>query len=166
MKDGFTVTYKGEHGAVHLLSNIIDRSDKKMDRLLTGRTFSCYDTSWRDLVIEFVCYVCLFALLHIFLIAGVGDGCESCLTLRELWIDTDAIKEGFEMNRMLGEPNRSFWLFKLWTFLTENVRPTRESLPRNAKGEILQETVDYLDRQGVCTCTFGFPDPKDKVRIL
>ena len=67
------------------------------------------------------------------LLSGVGDGCDSCLTPRNMWTDEDQIEEGFPKNRTL-----------------ENVRETWESLSRTKSGEIFRRTGDYEARQGIC----------------
>ena len=67
------------------------------------------------------------------ILTGVGDGCDSCITPRNLWHDLDSINAGFPMNR-------SF----------ESVQEAWDNLDRNKQGGIIKRTADFEQRQGVC----------------
>ena len=67
------------------------------------------------------------------ILTGVGDGCDSCITPRNLWHDLDSINAGFPMNR-------SF----------ESVQEAWDNLDRNKMGDIIKRTADFEQRQGVC----------------
>ena len=67
------------------------------------------------------------------LMSGVGDGCDNCLTPRNLWTDIDTINEGFPKNR---------------TF--ENIKETWAALAKDKNGDVVKRTGDYETRQGLC----------------
>ena len=67
------------------------------------------------------------------ILTGISDGCDNCITPRDLWTDIDTIDEGFEKNR---------------TF--ENIKETWQSLAKNAHGEVIKRTGDYETRRGQC----------------
>ena len=67
------------------------------------------------------------------MLTGIGDGCDSCLTPRNLWTDLDTIENGFPKNRTFG-----------------NLRDTWDSLAKDQTGEVIKRTGDYETRQGMC----------------
>ena len=79
----------------------------------------------------------------------MGDGCDSCLTPRDLWTDIDKIEEGFEMDRSLGRV-RLIFIVHSHCFFLDNIKAVWENLDKKKTGEVRKETGDYEQRGGLC----------------